>query len=141
MHVLALIIEGACEQARRGRLADPADAGEHEGMRDAAGLERVGQRADHRLLADEILEPGRPVLPGQHLIGCRPNRDIIAKHRRRQRVARLGDIVFGALRGQVWGLLRGHDPYMAHGAGISQPEAATAQIPLWNRVLASVEMP
>ena len=73
------IVEGAGEDAGGGGLADAADAGEHVGLRDAAGAEGVGERADHRLLADEIGEALRAVFAGKHAIGggaaavrCRP---------------------------------------------------------------------
>jgi hypothetical protein len=45
---------GAGQDARGRRLADAAHAGEHEGMRDAAGGEGVGEGAHHRLLADQV---------------------------------------------------------------------------------------
>ena len=51
-----LVIEGAGEDARGRGLADAAHAGQHIGLMDAAEVEGVGQRADHRLLADQILE-------------------------------------------------------------------------------------
>src|SRR5690348_9254850 len=47
-------IERAGDDACGRRLADAADAGEDEGMGDAAGGDRVGERPDHRLLADEL---------------------------------------------------------------------------------------
>ena len=60
-------IEGAGDDAGGRRLADAAHAGQHEGMGDAAGLERVFQRADERLLArPAVREIGRPVFAGKH---------------------------------------------------------------------------
>ena len=66
-----LIVERAGQQARRGGLADPPDAGQHEGMGDPAGRERVAQGAHHRFLPDQVLKGARPVLARQHRIGGR----------------------------------------------------------------------
>ena len=66
---LARIVEAAGEQARRGGLADAAHASEHEGMGNAARLERVRERADHGLLADQVGEEAGPVFAGENLIG------------------------------------------------------------------------
>ncbi|MNK42965.1 hypothetical protein D3C87_616570 [compost metagenome] len=49
---VGLVIQRAGENACRGRFAHAANAGQHIGLGNAAGLKRVGQRADHRLLAD-----------------------------------------------------------------------------------------
>ena len=65
----ALIVERAREKPGRRRLADPADAGQHEGMRDPARLEGVTQRSHHGFLADQVGEELRAVLPREHLIG------------------------------------------------------------------------
>ena len=62
------IIEGAGENAGGGGLADAAHAGQHIGLGNAAGAEGIGQRADHRLLADQIGEALRPVFARQHPI-------------------------------------------------------------------------
>ena len=62
------IIEGAGEDARRRRFADTAHAGQNIGLMDAAEVERVRQRRDHRLLADEIVEICRPIFARQHAI-------------------------------------------------------------------------
>ena len=54
----------------RGRgLADPADAGQQERVRDPAGAQRIGQRPDQRRLADQLGQPLRPAGPGEHPIG------------------------------------------------------------------------
>lgn len=68
----ALVVERARQDARRGGLADAAHARQHPRLRDAPGGERVGQRAHHRLLADQFGEIGRPVLAGQDPIGGCP---------------------------------------------------------------------
>ena len=65
------IVERAREDARRRRLADAAHAGEHLGLRDAAGLEGVGERAHHRALADQIVEGRRAVFARQHAVAVR----------------------------------------------------------------------
>ena len=70
--VRQLVVERAREDARGRGLADAAHAGEHPGLRDAAGRERVGERAHHRLLADQVGEGRRPVLARQHAVGARP---------------------------------------------------------------------
>ncbi len=64
------IIERAGEDAGGGRLADAAHAGQHVGLRDAAGAERVGERLHHRLLADQVGEGRRTVFAGEHTIGA-----------------------------------------------------------------------
>ena len=63
------VVERAGKDAGGGGLADTAHAGEHVGLRDAAGAEGVGQRADHRLLADEVGEALRAVFAGEHPVG------------------------------------------------------------------------
>ena len=67
--ILALIIEGARQKPGRGRLADAAHPGQHEGMGDAVHLERIAQRAHHRLLTDQVGEEFGAVFARQHLIG------------------------------------------------------------------------
>ena len=62
------IVERARQDAGGGGLADAAHAGEHPGLRDAPGLERVRDRAHHGLLADQVVEGRRPVLARQHPI-------------------------------------------------------------------------
>ena len=69
MDGVALVVQGPGQQAGGGGLADPAHAGEHEGVGDAAGGEGVGQGADHRLLADQVLEALRPVFAGEDGVG------------------------------------------------------------------------
>ena len=64
-----LVIEAARQDARRRGLADAANAGEHPGLRDAAGLEGVRQGADHRLLADQVVEGAGAVFAGKDAIG------------------------------------------------------------------------
>ena len=64
------IVEGAGENAGGRRLADAAHAGEDEGMVDAPGLEGVGQRLDHRVLADQAFKAQRPVFAGENDIRC-----------------------------------------------------------------------
>ena len=63
------IVEGAGENARGRRLADAAHAGQDIGLVDAAGGEGIGERAHHRLLADQVLEAHGPVFSRQHPIG------------------------------------------------------------------------
>ena len=64
------IIEGAGQNARGRRLADAAHARQDVGLMDAVGGEGVGERAHHRILADEIVEARGPVFPRQHSIWC-----------------------------------------------------------------------
>ena len=64
------VVEGAGEDARSSRLADAAHAGEHPGLRDSAGGERVGQRAHHRLLADQRGEITWAIFARQHAVAC-----------------------------------------------------------------------
>ena len=67
--VRQFVIQRARQNARRRRLADAAHAGEHPGLRDAAGFEAVGDGAHHRILADQIGEGRWPVFARQHAIG------------------------------------------------------------------------
>ena len=69
VHALALVVEGAREDARGGGLADPAHAGQHVALSYAVGGERVLERRHHGVLADQVVEGGRPVLAGQHDVG------------------------------------------------------------------------
>ena len=68
--VRQFVIERAGQNARRRGLADAAHAGEDPGLRDAAGLERVRDRAHHGVLADQVVEGRRPVFARQHAIGA-----------------------------------------------------------------------
>ncbi len=68
--VRQLVIERARQNARRRGLADAAHAGEDPGLRDAARLERVRDRAHHGVLADQVVERRRPVFARQHAVGC-----------------------------------------------------------------------
>ena len=63
-----LVIEGARQDARGRRLADAAHAGQHIGLVDAADGEGIGERAHHRLLADQVLEARRAIFARQHAI-------------------------------------------------------------------------
>ncbi len=64
-----LVVQRASENAGGGRLAHPANAGQHIGLRDTAGFERVCQRANHRLLADhQVGKILRPVFAGEYPI-------------------------------------------------------------------------
>ena len=65
----AFRVEGARKQASCGRLADPADAGQHESVRDAVQLERIAERSHHGFLTDEVGEKFGAVFACQHLIG------------------------------------------------------------------------
>ena len=65
----ALAIQALGEDPGDGGLADAAGAGEQERVVDAAGFQRIGQRAHHVFLADQFGEtPGAP-LAGEHEIG------------------------------------------------------------------------
>jgi len=66
-----LVIQAAGKDARGRRLANAADAGEHPGLRNAAGRKGVGDGADHRLLADQVVEGTRPVFSRENAIRCR----------------------------------------------------------------------
>ena len=68
--VRQFVVERAGEDARGRGLADAAHAGEDPGLRDAAGLERVRERAHHRVLADQVVEGRRAVFARQHAVGA-----------------------------------------------------------------------
>src|SRR5579875_711062 len=61
-----LAVKASREDARGGRLADPADSGEEERMRDSSALERLDQRARDVFLANQFLEPFRTPFARQH---------------------------------------------------------------------------
>ena len=50
--------------------AGAAHARQHEGMGNATGCECTPEDTHHGVLADEIVEPARPVGAGQHPVGC-----------------------------------------------------------------------
>ena len=86
-----LVVERARQNAGRGRLAHSAHAGQHVGLRDASGLEGVGEGSHHRLLANhqvgEILGAifaGENPVAGRATLGSRCFRLEIA-HRPCQR--------------------------------------------------------
>ncbi len=87
--VRQFVIQRAGENPRRGGLADPAHAGQDPGLRNPPGLERVGNGADHGVLADQILETGGAVFARQHAIGLaglRPAAEVEAGLRRALRI-------------------------------------------------------
>ena len=65
-HAGPLVIERARQDAGGGRLADAAHAGQHVGLRDPVHLERIAERPDHDVLADEVFEAPRAVFAGKH---------------------------------------------------------------------------
>ena len=69
VHGVALVVQSSGQQPRRRRLADAANAGEHEGVGDAAGREGVLQCADHPLLTDQVVEIPRTVFASEHGVG------------------------------------------------------------------------
>ena len=128
------VVQRPRQQARRCRLAYAADAGEHEGVRDATGAECIGERADHGLLPDKVLEPGRTVLAGEHLIGGGTERNIIAEHGRGKRVAGFRNIIHRPIFGRFRRLLGRHGDYMAHKQRNRQPTGANLRNLLWNEM-------
>src|SRR5208282_4684695 len=63
------VVQRAGENARGRRLAGAAHAGENIGLVDTVDGEGIGDRPDHRLLADEFLEPLRPVFSRENAVG------------------------------------------------------------------------
>ena len=108
------IVQRPRKDAGGRRLADAADAGEHVGLGDAAGAEGVGQRADHRLLADEVGEGVRTVLPRQDPVG-----------------AWLRAVVIGTVHGSSGRIQRfqGGRPCPRKGFGGGRWEAGTRPVP------------
>src|SRR6201999_1875921 len=123
-----VVVERAGQQAGGGGLADPAHPGEHEGVSDTARGEGVGERAHHRFLADQVLEPPRPVLARQDLIVVTSRRGRLQRRRglvlrslRRSRKHREGLVVAlfrrgveiaGVPGGSIFGrTVGGHEPY------------------------------
>ena len=63
------VVQRARQNAGGRGFADAAHAGQDPGLRNSAGLERIGDGAHHRLLADQIFETRGAVFPRQHAIG------------------------------------------------------------------------
>ena len=61
-------IEAAGKDASGRRLADPARAGEHERLCNAADRDRVAQRLRHATLTDHVVESLRAPLAGENLV-------------------------------------------------------------------------
>jgi hypothetical protein len=62
-------VECARQNTRGRGLPAAARACEHERMRETAARDRVAERTRHRLLPDDIVEPLRPPLSRENLIG------------------------------------------------------------------------
>ena len=68
-------LEGLGVDPRGARLPNAAGAGEEIGVADPPRLDRAGESAGHVLLADQFIEPLRPVAAGDDLIGSRFSHD------------------------------------------------------------------
>ena len=68
-------IKAAGDDPGSGGFAHAPHAGQHEGMGHAAGAEGVPQGANHRILADQIVEVDRPIGTRQHAVRGRANRN------------------------------------------------------------------
>ena len=65
-----LTVEGAGQDSRRCRLADPARASEHEGLSQPALGERVPQGLRHAALADDVAKVRtHPLVPDSVSVG------------------------------------------------------------------------
>ena len=62
------VIQGAGEDSRGRGFSDAAHPGQNPRLRYPAGFEGVRNGADHRFLADQIVEAGGTVFPRQHAI-------------------------------------------------------------------------
>jgi len=67
--VRQFVVQRAGENAGRGGFADAAHPGQDPGLRNPSGFEGIGNRADHGVLADQILKAGGAVFARQHAIG------------------------------------------------------------------------
>ena len=76
--VRADAVERLGDQPRGRGLADAADAGEQERMRDPPALDRIGERLHHRVLADQLGKGLRAVFAGEHAIGRRASPAVAA---------------------------------------------------------------
>src|SRR6185503_14751499 len=82
-----------------------------EGVRDPAGGEGVAQRADHRLLAIEVLEAARPVLARDDRVGGGVldwSRGSLRRRRTAEHVARVGIT--------LWRIVVEREVFVRHGA-------------------------
>ena len=65
-------VEAARDDARRGGLADTANAGEQERMRNPPTRKRVGEGAHQHFLTDEVSEGRRAVFAGKDAVHGKP---------------------------------------------------------------------
>src|SRR4051812_45146415 len=61
-------VQRLCDQPRGRGLADPANAGEEEGMGKPVALDSIAQCLDHGLLPDQLIEALRPVFSGEYAV-------------------------------------------------------------------------
>ena len=66
---VTLVVERTCQNTRCRGLADPANAGQHPCLRDAACRKSVGERPDHWLLANQSRKITWAVFASQHTVG------------------------------------------------------------------------
>ena len=64
-----LAVQGLGQDASRRGLADSSRTGEEKGVREAPGLDRVGERSGDVLLPDDVFEALGAPAPGENLIG------------------------------------------------------------------------
>ena len=84
---VADVVEPTCQDAGGRRLADAANAGEHPGLGNAIGNERIGQGPHHGGLANQVVEILGAVLARQHPVRGGLNRGE-RETRKARRVAR-----------------------------------------------------
>ena len=83
---LRLVVQRACENAGRGRLAHASDAGENIGLVNAVRRKRIGKRAHHRFLTDEIGEALRAILARENAIRAVAFRNLVTLSHARSRL-------------------------------------------------------
>ena len=66
--IKANTVHALCDDPRRGRLTRPADTRHDKGLRDPPCLERILERAHHRVLTDEVGKGFGAVFTGKNLI-------------------------------------------------------------------------
>src|SRR4029453_7487390 len=67
-------VQCLCDEPRRRGLAHATNSSEQKGMRDSATFDRIGERLDHRILADQLRKGLRTVFARENAIGRRIDR-------------------------------------------------------------------
>src|SRR5262249_27385217 len=104
------------EDAGGGGLADGGEGGQDAGLRDASSLERIRDRAHHRILADQIIEGRGTILASEHAVGRIVRRPIVEDE---SRLGLVRGVAHNAIRSAA--PTRGFALHMREGWGAGEP--------------------